>query len=170
MPRGPEPAMTWKPLTLKQRKAMDLLVAGYRKYQVQEELGIHPATLYRWQQLPAWGITLAEKTRIQAEDDQVELKSLVGMANRALKLLVANGNHSIQLGACRLIYETVDRLAAREQQQEVVLELESQLEDLKAAVSQGQLPAATEEVIEAEITPIASPTATPGPAEPQEAQ
>ena len=169
MPRGPEPAMTWKPLTLKQRKAMDLLVAGYRKYQVQEELGIHPATLYRWQQLPAWGITLAEKTRIQAEEDQVELKSLVGMANRALKLLVANGNHSIQLGACRLIYETVDRLAAREQQQEVVLELESQLEDLKAAV-QGQLPAAREEVIEAEITPIASPTTSPDPAEPQEAQ
>ena len=156
-----QPDLRLRPLTRKQRKAVELLVAGYRKNEVIAELGISPATFFRWQKLPMWEIAVNEACRVHMDEAEVEVKSLTGLATKTLRTLVCTGTDQIKLGAARLIYETVDRLVAREQQQQVVVELEEQLEEqleeLKTlvAIQQAQLPGSSEPAIDAEITPIA---------------
>ena len=153
-----QPDLKLKPLTRRQREAVDLLVVGYRKSEVISELGISKATFCRWQKLPMWQVAINDACRVQMEEAEVEVKSLTGLATKTLRTLVCTGTDQVKLGAARLIYETVDRLVAREQQQQVVIELEEQLEELKALVAtqQAQLPSAPETpVIDAEITPIA---------------
>ena len=133
------------------------MVVGYRKSEVIAELGISKATFCRWQKLPMWEVAVNDACRVQMEEAEIEVKSLTGLATKTLRTLVCTGTDQVKLGAARLIYETVDRLVAREQQQQVVIELEEQLEELKALVAtqQAQLPAAPETpVIDAEITPI----------------
>ena len=158
MARRQQPDLRIKPLTKKQRAAVDLLVSGYQEKEITAQLGISQATFYRWKKLPMWEVAVNEGCRVQMEEAQVEVKSLTGLATKSLRTLVCTGSDQVKLGAARLIYETVDRLVAREQQQQVVIELEEQLEELKALVAtqQAQLPAAPETpVIDAEITPIA---------------
>ena len=146
-----------RPLTTKQRKAIELLVNGYRKQEICRELEISKPTLCRWQQLPAWGLALDEACRVEQDEGEIHVKTLLPLASRALRKLVLTGSESTRLASCRLIYETVDRMVTREEQREVVIELEEQLEELKSLVAQqqAQLPEASGEVIEAEITPIA---------------
>ena len=119
-----------------------------------------------------WEVAVNDACRIQMEEAQVEVKSLSGLATKTLHTLVCTGSESTKLGAARLIYETIDRLVAREQQQQVVVELEEQLEELKSLVAsqQAQLPAApVTPVIDAEISPIASESASEPPAAEAEA-
>jgi len=157
MPRRPQPDLKLKPLTKKQREAVQLVVSGYREKEVAQMLNINQTTFWRWKQLPMWQVAINEGCRVQMEEAEVEVKSLTGLATKTLRTLACTGTDQVKLGAARLIYETVDRLVAREQQQQVVIELEEQLEELKALVAtqQAQLPAAPETpVIDAEITPI----------------
>lgn len=165
MARKQQPDLRLKPLTRKQREAVQLVVAGYREKEVAAQLQISGATFWRWKQLPMWQVAINEGCRAQMEEAEVEVKSLTGLATKSLRTLVCTGSDQVKLGAARLIYETVDRLVAREQQQQVVIELEEQLEELKALVAtqQNQLPAATDPVIEAEIRPVANKSANATP-------
>ena len=144
-----------RPLTQKQRKAIELLVNGYRKQEICRELEISKPTLCRWQQLPAWGLALDEACRVEQDEGEIHVKTLLPLASRALRKLVLTGSESTRLASCRLIYETVDRMVTREEQKQVVVELEEQLEELRMLAQQNQLTPATEPVIDAEITPIA---------------
>lgn len=101
------------------------------------------------------------------EDGQGQIKSLLPLATRRLAQLISSPTETVALGAVRVALEAHTTSVTREEQREVVVELEAKLEELKTLTQQAQLPAAPETpVIDAEITSTASESAS----EPSQAQ
>jgi hypothetical protein len=124
---------------------MQLMLDGFGKGQVCEKLNICQATLWRWMQMPAWGTTLEDAVRGEQKEGELQMRTLVPMATKVVQQLLISGADNIKLGASRLVFETVANLVAREEQGQVLLELEARLDELRdAAQSQGLLPHAHE--------------------------
>ena len=128
---------------------------GFTKGEICDRLGITQKTLWTWRKLPAWDEQLTVVLRGATEDGQGQIKSLLPLATRRLAQLISSPTETVALGAVRVALEAHTTLVTREEQREVVVELEAQLEELKT-LTQQQLPATPEApVIDAEITPIA---------------
>ena len=140
-----------KPLSKPQRLALQLRLDGHTKGEVQEKLGISQPTLYRWMQLPAWHEALESAVREEQKGGELQMRSLVPLATRVTHKLLLTGSDQIKLGAARLTFETVEKMTAREEQQEVMAELEERLNELQeVARSQGLLARGSQQVIETE--------------------
>ena len=72
MARMQQPHLMLKPLTRKQREAVPLVLAGYREKVVAA-------------QLPIWQMAINEDCRVQMEEAEVEVKSLMGLATKTLR-------------------------------------------------------------------------------------
>ena len=145
MPRPPQPAMHVKPLTGQQKVALQLLLDGHRKCEIQEKLGISQPTMSRWLRLPAWHLALEAAVREEQSTGEVQLRTLMPLATQVVHKLLLTGADNVKLGASRLVFETVANMIAREEQGQVLLELEARLDELRdAAQSQGLLPHAYE--------------------------
>ncbi len=122
-----------------------------------ESLGISQPTLWRWRTLPAWNETLDVALKEDSKDGQGQIKTLLPLATQTLKKLIINGPDNIKLGAARTILEAHANLVAREEQAEVIRDLEVRLEQIAAGGLQA-LPAgntaAEGEVIDAELEPV----------------
>lgn len=147
-----------QPLTTRQKVALQLTLDGHTKGEIQDRMGISQATLWRWRQLPAWTEQLDVVLRGETTDGQGQIKSMLPLATRRLKQLIHSSAETVALGACRTVLEAHANLVAREEDRQVLQELEAQLSDLKQA-AMGQLPPAAEPVIEAEIGPYAHESA-----------
>ena len=148
--RHPGPSQKPKPLNAQQLTALKMMVTGHNGQQIQEALGISQPTLYRWKQLPGWHLALQEHLKEIRQEGDVHLKSLVPLAAAALKVLVLTGNDTIKLGASRTILEAHANLVSREEQGELMVDLEQRLEELQALAQQQLMPAKAE-VQDAEI-------------------
>ena len=155
--RAPQPAMSIRPLTPRQANALQMVLDGYSKQEIQERLGINQATLWRWRKLPAWDETVSVVLRDSSGDGQGQIKSMLPLATRRLKQLILSTSEGVALGAIRTVLEAHANLVAREEQGQVLAELEARLEELRAAtINQGSLPSAFEAtevvVVEADET------------------
>lgn len=144
-----------KPLTPRQANALQMTLDGHTKGEIQERLGITQATLWRWRQLPAWNEQVSLVLRDSSGDGQGQIKSMLPLATRRLKQLIHSPTEGIALGACRTVLEAHANLVAREEQQQVLEELEVRLEELKSEVQQqGLLPHEHgAEVLDVELEP-----------------
>ncbi len=136
---------------------MQLTLDGYTKKMICESLGISQPTLWRWRTLPAWNETLDVALKEDSKDGQGQIKTLLPLATQTLKKLIINGPDNIKLGAARTILEAHANLVAREEQAEVIRDLEVRLEQIAAGGLQA-LPAgntaAEGDVIDAELEPV----------------
>ena len=137
--------MAYKPLTPRQAVALQLTVEGLRKGEVCERMGISQRTLWTWRRLPAWNealeITLMEETN----DCDALVRTFYPMAVGILRRLTLTGTDQIKLGACRTLVEAHVRMVERQEQGQVLLELEARLDELRDATQgQGLLPHAYE--------------------------
>ena len=134
-----------KPLTPRQANALQMTLDGFSKGEIIERLGVTQVTLWRWRQLPAWCEELNVVLRDASGDGQGQLKSMLPLATRRLKQLLVSQSEQVALGAIRTVLEAHANLVAREEQGQVLLELEARLDELRdAAQSQGLLPHAYE--------------------------
>ena len=154
--RNPQPDLKLKPLNPRQVNALQMTIDGYRKGEICERLGITQKTLFNWRKLPAWDEQITAVLRSDSEDGEGQIKSLLPLATRTLKQLVVAGPDNIRLGAARTILEAHATLVAREEQAQVIGDLERRLEELAAAGVQSLAPASTTEVIDAELEPVQS--------------
>jgi hypothetical protein len=152
-PRTHRPPQKLKPLSPRQANALQMTLDGHTKGEIQERLGITQATLWRWRQLPAWDEQLSIVLRDSSGDGQGQIKSMLPLATRRLKQLLHSPTETVALGACRTVLEAHANLVAREEQQQVLADLEARLEELQdAARNQGLLPHAHEaEVLDVEL-------------------
>ena len=164
-----QPAMAVKPLTKKQELAVQLMLDGYGKGEIQSKLNISQPTLYRWQQLPAWHEAVETAVRADTKTGEVQMKTLLPLATKTVHQLLLTGADNIKLGASRLVFETVAHMLQREEQQEAMAAMERDLGELQAAlasVNPGLLEAAATEVLDADFKPIAHADAQADPPAP----
>ena len=145
------PDLKIRPLNPRQINALQMTLDGYRKGEICERLGITHKTLFNWRRLPSWNEQLQVVLRSDSEDGQGQIKSLLPLATQTLKTLIVGGTDQIKLGAARTMLEAHATLVAREEQAEVIRDLEVRLEQIAAGGLQA-LPAA--EVIDAEVEPV----------------
>ena len=154
-----QPAIDLKihPLNPRQVNALQMTIDGYRKGEICERLGITQKTLFNWRRLPAWNEEVRAVLQVDSEDGQGQIKSLLPLAVQTLKRLIVNGTDNIKLGAARTVLEAHATLVAREEQAEVIRDLEVRLEQIAAGGLQA-LPAgntaAEADVIDAELEPV----------------
>lgn len=131
-----------KPLNTNQKIALQLTVDGWSQQQIREKLGITQPTLWRWKQSAAWQQALWDAVKSEQTDGEVNIRTLVPLASSTLKELVRKSSDNVRLGAARLILESANALAQREDQQALLVELEGQLSELKAIAHSQLLPGA----------------------------
>jgi hypothetical protein len=153
-----QPAIDLKmrPLNPRQVSALQMVIDGYRKGEICERLGITHKTLFNWRRLPAWNEQVQAVLKIDSEDGQGQIKSLLPLAVQTLKALIVNGTDNIKLGASRTILEAHANLVQREEQAQVISDLERRLEEIAAVGVQSLAPAIAAEVIDAELEPVQS--------------
>jgi len=137
--------MAYKPLTPRQAVALQLTLEGLRKGEVCERMGISQRTLWTWRRLPAWNEMLEVTLKEETNDGDALVKTFYPMAVGILRKLALTSNDAIKLGACRTLVEAHVRMVERQEQGQVLLELEARLDELRdAAQGQGLLPHAYE--------------------------
>ena len=136
MPVRQHLVMTIKPLSPQQRVAMQLMLNGHSKGQVVEKIGISQPTLARWIKLPMWQQELQEAVKLEQGQGESQMRTLVPQATQVVNQLLVAGSDQVRLGAARLVFETVDRMTQREEQSQVLVELEGRLEDLQVIAQQ----------------------------------
>jgi hypothetical protein len=139
-----------KPLTPRQAQALQMTLDGHNKAEIQERLGVSQPTLWRWRQLPGWCEQLDVVLRGDSSDGQGQIKSMLPLATRRLKQLIHSSTETVALGACRTVLEAHANLVAREEQRELLSELESQVEELRV-VATNRLPASANGAIEVDF-------------------
>ena len=142
-----------KALNPRQRLALQLTIDGLPKNEICDRLGITPKTLWTWRRLPAWNDTLDIALKDESTDGNTMVRTYYPMAVGILRKLALTGNDNIKLGACRTLVEAHTVLVAREEQAQVITDLEVRLEELAAAGVQSLAPAAPADVIDAEVEP-----------------
>jgi hypothetical protein len=110
---------------------MQLLLDGHGTAAICEKLSISQPTLWRWKQLPAWQEDLWVAVRGEQRDGEVHMRSLVPLATQVVQRLLISGTDNIKLSASKLVFGTVASLVAREEQQQMLIELEQQLKALE---------------------------------------
>ena len=137
-----------KPLTAKQKKAVELLCAGLSPLCVADSLGITTHGLARWRKLPAFKWAVSDEMQIDADLHGVRLKALYGKALDRVDKLLDDKNPHIRLQACRLAFEAEQNIARVIEEQEMLKSLETRMEQLANAAIHG---APMNEIHDAEI-------------------
>ena len=149
-----QPAMSLKPLSKQQQLALRLLLDGHSKKEIREKLSISQPTMYRWMQMPAWHDSLESAVREEQKTGEMQMRTLIPLATQVTHRLLLTGSDQVKLGAARLTFDTVARMTEREEQVEIMNELEARLSELQeVARNQGLMArptAASDVVIEAE--------------------
>jgi DNA-binding transcriptional MerR regulator len=145
--------MAYKPLTPRQAVALQLTLEGLRKGEVCERMGISQRTLWTWRRLPAWNEALEITLKEETSDGDALVRTFYPMAVGILRKLALTSSDAIKLGACRTLVEAHVQMVQRQEQQQVLADLESRLEELQdAARNQGLLPHAHgAEVLDVEL-------------------
>lgn len=143
--------MKLKPLTPRQANALQLILEGHSKGEVCEKIGITQKTLWNWRRLPAWDEQVTVALKESSGDGQAQVKTLLPMATGVLRRLLLTASDQVKLGAARTVLEAHAHLVDRENQQEVLSELEERLEELRSAIQQPRLSPDTHEVMDVEI-------------------
>ena len=154
--RSAQPSMKPKALNPRQKVALQLTLDGLPKNEICDRLGITQKTLWNWRRLPSWSETLDVALKDESSDGNTLVRTYYPMAVGILRKLALTGNDSIKLGACRTLVDAHTVLVAREEQSEVIRDLEVRLEEIAAAGVQSLAPAIAAEVIDAELEPVQS--------------
>ena len=163
---GSERTNKLKPLSTRQQLALQLTLDGHTRKQICEQLSINDKTLWNWRQLPAWNEQLEIVLKVDGEDTTAQLKSLVPLSLQTLKNLMASGSEHVRLGAAKTTLEAWSSLVDREEQKQMLNQLEVQVVELQESMQQQQLPGA----IDADFTASALDPALSEPRQTEEDQ
>ena len=104
--------------------------------------------------------------KVDGEDTTAQLKSLVPLSLQTLKNLMASGSEHVRLGAAKTTLEAWSSLVDREEQKQMLNQLEVQVVELQESMQQQQLPGA----IDADFTASALDPALSEPRQTEEDQ
>ena len=159
--------MAYKPLTPRQTVALQLTLEGLRKGEVCERMGISQRTLWTWRRLPAWNEALEVTLKEETSDGDALVRTFYPMAVGILRKLALTSNDAIKLGACRTLVEAHVRMVERQEQQQVLAELEARMEELQQVAMgrmQQHLTPGTHEVVDVVVDGSALDSALTDPA------
>lgn len=157
--RHAQPDLKVKALTPREANALQLLLDGHSVGDICDRIGITQKTLWNWRKLPAWNETVDITLKGASGDGQGQIKSMLPLATRRLKQLIHSPTENVALGACRVVLEAHATLVAREEQQQVLAALETQVEELRSLASERTLPGESEPAIEVICEPFATSAA-----------
>lgn len=147
--------MKLKPLTPRQANALQMTLDGHRRDYICEKLGITHKTLWNWRRLPAWDEQVTVALKESSGDGQAQVKTLLPIATQVLRRLLLTATDQVRPGAARTVLEAHATLVAREEQQQLMSQLEQQLEELRTVVANSgvasHLSAGPYDAIDAEI-------------------
>ena len=156
------PDMKVRPLTNRQKIAMQMTLDGCRKGEICEHLGITPRTFWNWKQLPGWQATVEVLLKVEGSDGDGMVKTFYPQAVSILRQLALTGSDGIKLGAARSLLEVHANLVQREEQLQMITHLEEQLHDVQAMAVSHQEALAIGPAIDAEVSmPHDSPHGEP---------
>jgi hypothetical protein len=147
--------MKLKPLTPGQANALQMTLDGHHRDYICEKLGITHKTLWNWRQLPAWDEQVTVALQESSGYGQAQAKTPLPVATQVLRRFLLTATDQVRLGAARTVLEAHANLVAREEQQQLMRQLEQQLEKLRTVVANsgvaGQLTASAYDAVDAEI-------------------
>ena len=132
-----------RPLTARQKIALQMILDGARKLEVCERLNITEKTLWNWRQLPAWEATLDVVLKVDNQDGDALVESFYPQAINILRKLALTGNDTVKLAAVRTIIEARQNIIIRRDDREMMQAMEAQLSELQVQVSNQQAAANT---------------------------
>lgn len=133
-------ALKSKPLTGKQKKAVELLCAGLAPKCVADTLAISGDGLNKWRKLPAFKVALAEEMQVDADLHGVRLKALYGKALDRVSDLLDDPSPHIRVQAARLAFEAEQNIARVLEEQQMMKALEDRMDALAQVGMGGSLP------------------------------
>ena len=117
-----------KPLTSKQKKAVELLCAGLVPKCVAEALGVSKQCLNSWRSLPAFKWAVSDAMQIDADLHGVRLKALYGKALDRVSELLDDPSPHIRVQAARLAFEAEQNIARVIEEQQMLKGLEERMD------------------------------------------
>ena len=137
-----------KPLTAKQKKAVDLLCAGLAPKIVADTIGMSTDGLARWRKLPAFKVALSEVMQVDTELHGVRLRALYGKAIDRVSELLDDPSPHIRVQAARLAFEAEQNIMRVAEEAQMMRALEERMDQLAAG---GAPPSLFEPIEDAEI-------------------
>ena len=137
-----------KPLTAKQKKAVDLLCAGLAPKCVADTLGISGDGLNKWRKLPAFKVALSEVMQVDTDLHGVRLRALYGKAIDRVSELLDDPSPHIRVQAARLAFEAEQNIMRVAEEAQMMRALEERMDQLAAG---GAPPSLFEPIQDAEI-------------------
>ncbi len=137
-----------KPLTAKQKKAVELLCAGLSPLCVSETIGISTVALKTWRKLPAFKVAVSEALEVDADLHGVRLRALYGKAIDRVSELLDDPSPHIRVQAARLAFEAEQNIMRVAEEAQMMRALEERLDQLAAG---GAPPSLFEPIEDAEI-------------------
>lgn len=126
-------------LTPRQRRAVKLIAQGRPLTHVAKELGIGTSTIQLWKSTkPEFNLAVEVELRNLEQLADDELRSAFAPAVLNARRLLACGQESVELGASRLVIESVDKLLLRRSQQDEIDDLRARVQELAQLVDQRQ--------------------------------
>ena len=137
-----------KPLTAKQKKAVELLCAGLSPLCVSDALGVTTGALKKWRKLPAFKWAVSDEMQIDCDLHGVRLKALYGKALDRVSQLLDDPSPHIRVQAARLAFEAEQNIARALEEQQMMRALEERMDALAIG---GAPPSLFEPIEDAEI-------------------
>ena len=144
-------ALRSKPLTKKQKKAVDLLCAGLAPKIVADTLGISGDGLNKWRKLPAFKVALSEEMQVDADLHGVRLRALYGKAITRVSELLDDPSPHIRVQAARLAFEAEQNIMRVAEEAQMMRALEERMDQLAAGGAPPSLFDPIEPIEDAEI-------------------
>lgn len=139
-----------------QKKAIALLIQGWRPSQIATALNVDRETIHRWRRdNEAFRAAMDEALEGFEVEGCAGLQQLVPRAIEEISGCLEDPRPEIRLGASKLVLDKWESLVQRRSDQEVIRLLESRLEQLQAQAQQTALAPAEEPVVEAEVLEVA---------------
>lgn len=120
-------------LTPLQRRAVKMVAMGRPFRVIARELEIGETTIHRWKkEKPEFNFAVEQELRALEQLADDELRSAFPVAVTNARRLLSCQNESVELGASRLVIESVDKIIARRNLANEVDELREMVLQLKA--------------------------------------
>jgi len=122
-----------KPVTQDQRdQAVELFAKGYAVQMIAGALNLDMNTVRYMKDKPAFKKKLAEAINLRAESSNYKLHNLYRNSLETVQELLGSKNDHIRLGAARLACESYAAIAKHAEEQQLLQQMESRMEQLQA--------------------------------------
>jgi hypothetical protein len=147
MPNKSQQKPTWKPLSIEQQNAIDLLILGKSDKEVAEAVGVNRTTIWEWRTTHPLFMATLERRRAEVwRQPQERLRSLLSKAVENLGQAVASGDLKTSIEVLKAVgmYGDGTMNAIREQDPEKLIRQQAEVQVDREGVPKNALLAMAE--------------------------